>query len=158
MHDKRTDLSIWYTSAYLANGAVYHNPTNNNTIGNKGQTDEILYYPDQLTIYSGTLGNRACIRFIVPDEGRYNIRGDFFSPRSPSSTNGYVSTDVHLSVNSVELQSLRVSLCRNNSGSFIYPNLHLNSVDVVQFEVDSNLFNRYYDDTTGANITISRLA
>ncbi|CAF0799002.1 unnamed protein product [Adineta steineri] len=147
-------FAVWCTSTTLG-GLNY---VNNGLVGinSNSQTDVQLgngFYlkPGQLIFHPGVNNAHACLRFTVPLAGFYDVEGIFFSPGLPSTPNGYATTDVHLSINNVELRSLWIN---QNSGMLIFRQIYLNVGDYVQFEIGWGQNNNYGSDTTAANITI----
>ncbi len=65
-------------------------------------------------------------------------------------SNGYTTTDVHLSIINVELRSLWIN---QNSSMLIFLQIYLNVGDYVQFEVGWGKNKNYISDKTAANIT-----
>ncbi|CAF1579860.1 unnamed protein product [Adineta steineri] len=92
-------------------GWVIHN-TNKDKFAKYG-LDEYNLAPGQLLFHPGPNNTRACIRFTVPSADTYHIDAVFFTTAGPEIPGP--STDIHLSVNNVELRSLWL---KRNTGRF----------------------------------------
>ncbi|UJR29672.1 hypothetical protein I4U23_017220 [Adineta vaga] len=147
-------FSQWCTSTtlgglnYVNNGCIGMNSNNKTDIDFQ---NEFYLKPGQLVFHPGFNNAHACIRFTVPLAGFYDVEGVFFSPGPPNAPNGNATTDIHLSINNVELRSLWIN---QNSGMLIFRQIYLNVGDFVQFEIGWGQNKNYYFDTTAANITI----
>jgi hypothetical protein len=100
---------VWYKSSVSSVLPFY----NKGLVGMNSRKDTNLVHgselelkPDQITFHPGIDNTHACIRFTVPSAGFYDAEGIFFSPGPSNNPNGYATTDVHLSINNVELRSL----------------------------------------------------
>ncbi len=154
-HPSMSGFSLWYERD-TSSGAPYYNK---GVVGMNSRKDTNIVYgtefelkPGQIIFHPGINNTHACIRFTVPSAGFYDVEGIFFSPGPASNPNGCASTDVHLSINNVELRSLWIN---QNSGMLIFRQIYLNMGDYVQFEVGWGKNKNITCDTTAANITIT---
>ncbi|CAF1275953.1 unnamed protein product [Adineta steineri] len=147
-------FSLWTTNTTLGGENFVNNGfvgINSNSQTNVQHLNEFYLKPGQLVFHPGVNNAHACIRFTVPSSGFYDVEGVFFSPGPPSAPDGYATTDVHLSINDVELRSLWIN---QNSGMLIFRQIYLNVGDNVQFEIGWGQNKNYLRDTTAANIVI----
>ncbi|CAF1512196.1 unnamed protein product, partial [Adineta steineri] len=129
-------------------GVVLHN-TNKDKYAKYG-LDEYNLAPGQLLFHPGPNNTRACIRFTVPSADTYHIDAVFFTTAGPNIPGP--STDIHLSINNVELRSLWL---KRNIGRFAFDNIYLNEGDYLQFEIGYGENKNYFHDGVQLNITIT---
>ncbi|CAF0803976.1 unnamed protein product [Adineta steineri] len=148
-------LSLWYTrntssgTSYCNNGWI---GMNSNKQADIQKENEFNFKPGQIAFHPGITNSHSCIRFTVPSAGFYDVQGVFFSSGPATNLNGDATTDVHLSINNVELRSLWIN---QNTGILVFPQIYLNMGDYVQFEIGWGKNNNYNYDSTAANITIT---
>ncbi|MBV8799558.1 MAG: hypothetical protein JO208_07105 [Alphaproteobacteria bacterium] len=112
----------------------------------------IVYPPHSLSLHPGQLCEYADLRFTAPAAGNYRITGQFYA----MDYGGQTTTDVHVSVNQVEVFAGTVSYSSSPTASFTPSQLlvPLQANDVIDFQVGCGSNNNYFSDTTGLNAVI----